>query len=382
MKQIHLALFHPKHAGILSAAIELKPDELILLHRQEDDISGLKSALRARGIQCINQVMRFETQAARNQVAKIITQHASHHLTLNASSGYNKLILIAFEQFSVNELPVFMIDKFTDQLHWLNTFNSKNETTQQANQQDFHLSHQIKLKEYLNTFNTQIIEPGQTTPEAEISRDLTDWIISQLGAVDKAIASLNYMAMSADSSHKYHMSQHDLNNHPLQQLLDKFEATNLLTVRGKKLQFKNKQSRFYCNGGWLENHVYALLYGMRKNRPALTDLAKGMTIERNKGAVRNELDVAAICHNRLHIIECKTRRFKNSKAGNSAANSAIYRLDTIKSISGGHSGKAMLISYQALNKYTLSRAKDLGILCCSFTQLQQLERHLYQFLDE
>ena len=107
-----------------------------------------------------------------------------------------------------------------------------------------------------------------------------------------------------------------------------------------------------------------------------------MSIVRNQGTVRNELDVAMICHNRLHIIECKTRRFSQSKTDKAAANSAIYRLDTIKSISGGHSGRAMLISYQALNKYTLSRAKDLGIYCCSHTQLKQLERHLYQFIDQ
>ncbi|MGJ8663648.1 MAG: Card1-like endonuclease domain-containing protein, partial [Marinicella sp.] len=142
------------------------------------------------------------------------------------------------------------------------------------------------------------------------------------------------------------------------------------------------ESRFYCNGGWLENHVFSLLFGMRKNRPQLADIARGVTIVRNQGKVKNELDVAAICHNRLHIIECKTRRFGSSKADKSAANSAIYRLDTIKSISGGHSGRAMLISYQQLNKYTLSRAKDLGIYCCSHTQLKQLERHLYQFIDQ
>ncbi len=375
--QIHLTIYHPKHAGILSAAIELKADQVILLHRDEDDISGLKSAIQARGIKCLSKLVTFDTQLAREQFTKIIDDNNQHRLFLNASSAYNKLTLIAFEQFNAFGLPVFMVDKFTDQLHWLKTSKGNDEDKQQ----DIHLGHHIKLKEYLKSFNTQVLDQGQTTAEPESSQQLTQWIISQLGTADKAIASLNYMAMSADLSHRYELSKHDLKNHPLQQLLDQFEAAGKLTVRGRKLNFKDADSRFYSNGGWLENHVFALLYGMRKNRPALVDLAKGMTIVRNQGTVKNELDVAAICHNRLHIIECKTRRFKNTKADKSAANSAIYRLDTIKSISGGHSGRAMLVSYQALNKYTLSRAKDLGIYCCSHTQLKQLERHLYQFIE-
>ncbi len=378
MMQIHLSIYHPKHAGILSAAIELKADQVILLHRDRDDITGLKAAIQARGIKCVSDLVTFDTQWVRDQLVRIIDENQQHELTLNASSGYNKLTLLAFEQFNIFGLPVFMVDKFTDQLHWLKTTVNTASTTQD----DIHLGHHIKLKEYLRSFNTQVLDPGKTTPEPESSRQLTQWIISQLDTSDKAITSLNYIAMTADSSHRYQLSHHDLKNRPLQQLLDQFEAAGKLSVRGKKLKFKDQDCRIYSSGGWLENHVFALLYGLRKNRPALSDLAKGITIVRNQGTVKNELDVAAICHNRLHIIECKTRRFSNTKDDKSAANSAIYRLDTIKSISGGHSGRAMLISYQPLNKYTLSRAKDLGIYCCSHTQLKQLERHLYQFIDQ
>jgi len=376
--QIHLTIYHPKHSGILSAALELKADQIILLHRKEDDISGLKSAIQARGIKCTSDLVTFDTQITRDQLVRIIDKHQKHSLVFNASSGYNKLMLIAFEQFNAFSLPVFLVDKFTDQLHWLRTSQNNTETRQE----DIDLNHHIKLKEYLKSFNTQILDQGQTTPESESSRELTHWIISQLGHTDKAISSLNYMAMSADTNHQYELDHHDLKNHQLQQLLDQFAAAGKLTILGKKLRFTDKESRFYSNGGWLENHVFALLYGIRKNRSALADIAKGMTIVRNQGTVKNELDVAMICHNRLHIIECKTRRFSKSKTDKAAANSAIYRLDTIKSISGGHSGRAMLISYQALNKYTLSRAKDLGIYCCSHTQLKQLERHLYQFIDQ
>ena len=370
--QIHLAIYHPQQAGILSAAISLKAEKIILLHRAEDDTAGIESVVRSRGSACQSQAITFDTQVAREQFAKLIEDNQSENIILNASSGYQKLILLGFEQFSNYGYPVFLVDKFTDELHWLNTKNT---------QEDLHLSHQLKIKEYLKSFNTQVLDQGQTNPEPAASRNLTQWIIDHIGTHDAAISSLNYMAMMANSNHSYELNNHDLKNHALMYLLEQFQQADMLNLRGRKLKFVNDTARFYCNGGWLENHVFALIYGMRAKRPHITDVSRGMQIVRNQGQVKNELDVVAMSHNRLHIIECKTRRFSKSKEEKSAASSAIYRLDTIKAITGGLSGRAMLISYQPLNKYTQSRAKDLGIYCCSHQQLKQLERHLYNFFD-
>ncbi len=370
--QIHLAIYHPQQAGILSAALTLKAEKIILLHRKEDDIAGIKSVIQSRGILCESQHITFDTQLAREQLAGLIEDNQSENIIFNASSGYKKLILLGFEQFSDYGYPVFLVDKFTDELHWLNT---------KSTHQDIHLSHQLKIREYLKSFNTQVLDQGQTEPEPAISRKLTQWIIDHIGSHDAAIGSLNFMAMMANSQHSYELKQQDIKNHQLMYLLEQFERADMLVIRGRKLKFTNEKTRFYCNGGWLENHVFSLIYGMRQKRTHISDVSKGMLIVRNQGKVKNELDVVALSHNRLHIIECKTRRFSKSKDEKSAANSAIYRLDTIKSITGGLSGRAMLISYQPLNKYTLSRAKDLGIYCCSHSQLKQLERHLYNYFD-
>jgi GGDEF domain-containing protein len=120
---------------------------------------------------------------------------------------------------------------------------------------------------------------------------------------------------------------------------------------------------------------------MRTTREAISDLSKGMEIVRAKGAVKNEIDVVTMANNRLHLIECKTRKFTNKNHANTPGAAAIYRLDTLKEVYGGHSGKAMLISYQKLSRYTEQRAKDLGIYCCSYLQLKQLKQSLYQFID-
>lgn len=372
--QIHLAIYHPRRAGILSAALDLGADKIILLHRSQDTIEGLKSVLNSRGIKCQSIVVNFETHQLRDQFARLLEQHQSDDFYFNASSGYKKIVLIGFEQFNAYGYPIFLVDKFTDELYWLQ--NKADRPTE-----DHHLSHQIKINEYLKTFNTHVLNEGSKTPEPLASRELTAWLIAHIEHHDKPIGQLNYMAMMASRDNRYTLDNRQAKDTGLLTVLGHFEAAGLLTLRGRKLKLNDSESRFYCNGGWLENHVFGLIYGMRKSRSHITDVAKGLQVVRNQGVVKNEIDVAAMSHNRLHIIECKTQKFSKSNDDNAAANSAIYRLDTLKTFSGGISGKAMLISYQPLTKYNLSRAEDLGIYCCSYTQLKQLDHHLYRFFD-
>ncbi len=372
--QIHIAVYHPRRAGILSAAIDLGADKIILLHRKEDTIEGLKAVLFSRGFQCQSVIVNFDTEQLRQQFAQLLEQHQSDDLFFNASSGYKKIVLIGFEQFNAYGYPIFLVDKFTDELYWLQ--NRADQPTA-----DHHLSHKIKINEYLKSFNTHILNEGSKTPEPLASRELTAWLIDHIESHDKVIGQLNYMAMMAGKDNRFALDHHQVKDTKLLSVLDHFEAAGMLTLRGRKLKFSDADSRFYCNGGWLENHVFALIYGMRKNRLHITDVAKGLRVVRHQGVVKNEIDVAAMSHNRLHVIECKTRKFSKSSDDNAAANSAIYRLDTLKTFAGGISGKAMLVSYQPLNRYSLSRAEDLGIYCCSFTQLKQLNHHLYRFFD-
>lgn len=368
----HLAIYHPKHAGILSPILHLKANQVILLHRKEDNTEGIQSVFRARGISCQTVAVTFETQIFRQQLEQLLKDRVEP-VYLNASFSYHKWVMLCFEYFIYNGWPIYMVDKFTNQLTWLHDDSCHD---------DEPLSCQMKVHEYLKAFNTQVLRSGQSTPEPNPSRDLTRWIIDHIGIHDKAITKLNYMAMMANSHHQFTMRHEDFQNDPLQVLLDHFSEAGMLKINGKKVNFIDDSKRFYCNGGWLENHVFALLFGMRKQRPNLKDVSKGLEIVRQHGQVKNEIDVVAMANNRLHIIECKTKKFGQSERATQAANSVIYRLDTLKQLTGGLSGRAMLISYQAINKHTYQRAKDLGIHICANTQLKQLEHHLFRFIDQ
>lgn len=369
----HIAIYHSKSSGILSAAIDMEVAHVILLYRTEDDISGIKAALQSRGISCVSHAMSFDAEKFRTAIQEIINSNLDKRITFNASSGYRKWVLLAYEQCFLLDIPVIMIDKFENTLHWINKKHSE---------PDRPLKPVLKIGEYLKLFQTQILDQAPNRPEPANQRSVTQWIITHLQSHLNEIASLNHLAMMADNKHRAQINRNLLRNNTFMGLLSQLEEAKQLRISKNRITFTDDKTRFFCNGGWLENHVYAEIYGMRTSRKNISDVSKSVVVSRSKGQIKNELDVVTMVNNRLHIIECKTSKMEKTSQFGNTASSAIYRLDTLKSLTGGLSGKAMLISFRPLSRHTLSRAKDLNIYCCSHTQLSRLRSHLYRFFDQ
>lgn len=368
---VHLAIYDKKNAGIASAALHLNPDKVILLHRKHHDVEGIKSVLNARGIKCMSQMVSFNPKQIRNILKHIFEDNKENNLTFNASSGYRMMVLVTLEQFTSKSMDAFVVDKFTNQLHWLHPSEKDSEV----------IVSKLKISEYLKAFSSQVLSKGKTVNDPHDRQALTHWLVDNISRFGSSLAAMNHIAMRADTSLQYHLDKHYSKKKYLYEILSRFEQVGLLKLQHHKVVFKNEESRFYANGGWLENHVFSTIFHMKKSRDSISDLSKGMEIVRAQGTVKNEIDVIAMANNRLHLIECKTRKFTNKSHANTPGSAAIYRLDTLKESLGGNSGKAMLVSYQRLSRYTEQRAKDLGIYCCSYTQLKQLKEHLYKFID-
>jgi hypothetical protein len=371
MSTIHLAIYDKKNAGVVSAALHLNANKVILLHRKKHDVEGIKSVLNARGIKCVSQMVSFDPKQIRTILKHILLENKEETLIFNASSGYRMMVLVTLEYFTSKGMNAFVVDKFTNELHWLHP-------SQEASEK---LSTKLKISEYVKLFSAQVLTKGQTKQEPRNRQAVTHWLIENIEKFGSSLAAMNHIAMQADVSLRYHMDRKYRKKPHLQQILNKFEEVGILKISNSSIIFRNEESRFYANGGWLENHVFSLLFQMRSSRDVISDLSRGMEIVRAKGRVKNEIDVIIMANNKLHLIECKTRKFTNRNDANTPGSAAIYRLDTLKDSFGGNSGKAMLVSYQKLSRYTEQRAKDLGIYCCSYSQLKQMKEHLYRFID-
>ncbi len=368
---VHLAIYDRKNAGIASAAMHLKCDKVILLHRKEHDVEGIKSVLKNRKIKCTSQMVSFDPEQIRTILKHIFADNKSNELTFNASSGYRMMVLVTLEYFTSKNKGAFVVDKFTNQLHWLHPSKNPPQT----------ITTELKISEYVKFTSSQVLKKGETLQEPKERRAVTNWFIDNIEEFGSSLAAMNYIAMRSERSLSFRIDKNQRKQPHLLAIINKFEDVGILAMKNDNIYFKDEESRFYANGGWLENHVFSLLYDMQEQNSAISDLAKGMEIVRSQGKVKNEIDVICMAHNRLHLIECKTRKFTKHADANTPGAAAIYRLDTLKETLGGNSGKAMLVSYQKLSRYTEQRAKDLGLFCCSFKQLKELPYYLSQYIE-
>jgi hypothetical protein len=125
----------------------------------------------------------------------------------------------------------------------------------------------------------------------------------------------------------------------------------------------------------LPMHAYAACLQI-KQKSGIQDLASNIVIQRHpagKTAVKNEIDIGLIRANRLHLIECKTKHFEKGA-------DMLYKLDSLRDLMGGLQGRAMLVSFNSLDKVSRARARELNITLCCGTELKHLQQHLHNWL--
>ena len=188
------------------------------------------------------------------------------------------------------------------------------------------------------------------------------------------LGTLNYLAYQANNPQLTCQIEAGPQSRPqLWALFDLFAAAGLCKINGHSLRFTDESARFNANGGWLEMHTYACCLNL-KNACGLQDVASNIVINRQpagRAVVKNEIDICLIKANRLHLIECKTQQFKEDKDAD-----VLYRLDSLRDLMAGLQGRALLVSFNHLDKPGLARAKELNIELCCQTELKKFATSL------
>ena len=132
------------------------------------------------------------------------------------------------------------------------------------------------------------------------------------------------------------------------------------------------KSRRFANGEWLETLVHSTVRQIRKDMPTIQDHSLNVQVYRQLGdkEVRNELDVASVVNNKLHIIECKTKGMRDD------GDDTLYKLESLRDLLGGLQARAMLVSFRPLRHNDIIRAKDLGLALIGPDELKNLKSQL------
>lgn len=381
--KIHVCLLYNTATANISPALDsdFKPQEVILVHSpaQQYRADSLAAVLQPTGIKVSHwQVDDIWTiEHLRERFLELLVAREDDDLALNASGGTRPMSMAAYEIFREFERPVFFVHPQTDEVTWLHDRHLAG----------FNVADRIKLPAFLRAHGAELGSLGSRAGVKPELRRLTEALIREVQGLSQPLAALNYFAQKAEHTLvSPPLSDSQLRWEALMDLLTAFERQGVLELRQGRLHFPDEEARFFANGGWLETHVFALLYGLRSRLPTLQDIGRSVEILRNSSrqAVKNELDVAFLCNNHLYIIECKTKRFQdkaNPETYDSHAAEVLYKLDTLKGLLGDVHTKTMLVSYQNLSKWDKQRAEDLGVAVCSAEQLPRLDKMLEAWIE-
>lgn len=356
---------------------QARPSDVYLLAGPDHEAQAhwLESILRPEGITVHLKLLRdpWSVAAVRDQVRTVFLGRGPHDVALNLSGAVGPAGIGAYEAFRSAERPVFYVHPDRTSLVWIHP-EVEGVTP---------LAARIALAGFLRAHGAAIDDNPVDLAMPRGLRTLTRELVSEVERLAKPMASLNWFAYHVDADRcTLPLDSGYQKWTDLQGLIDRFASFNLVERQGERLRFPDEGARRYVNGGWLEDHVFNQLERSQADSSAIQDMARGLEYVRltDATAIKNELDVVFLSRNRLHIIECKTKRFQCTLNPDAPGADALYKLDGVRQQLGGRQARVLFVSYQPLLDSHRQRAADMGIRLCIGREIRYLAELLREWV--
>lgn len=353
----------------------MRPDRVVLLVtlQMREKAEWLKAVIKPMGI----KVEFIELEVAENfnaiqaKLLSLLDNVDCSTVALNATGGTKWMAIAAQEVFRLHDAPVFYVNIINDTVLFLD-----------EKKQPHKLQHRINLDKFLKANGYKVISGGVPQGLPESDKKMCEQLVLKVAQWSSAIGQLNQLASIAGQQKSLQISMDLLNGTPdahLLALMAELRTAGILNSSDPHIvRFSNEASRSYANGGWLEFYVNSLLNRLKVDGVIQDSARLNLKISSSKDS-QNELDVAFMANNHLHIIECKTKRMSGSDMG-AAVTDSLYKLDSISDL-GGLGTKAMLVSYRELRATDKQRATDLRIKVVAGIEIQNLKSHLKKWIQ-
>jgi hypothetical protein len=351
-------------------AAEPRPDEVVLLVSRDmsNAATWLEGALIAYNLRVSRVgIDPFDIVAGRETIRKVVEERKAagvHEVVVNLTGGTKPMALAAFQVCGEHNLRGLYVD--TQNANLLELWPSSTQSP---------LPNVLKVKTYLRSYG-YAVEGGVPPQVPQEWRSLGEALRRDLDRWQRPLRTLNYLAHCAKDTGLRVLAEGKWSWREFAALVDLFARSGVLRLEGEAIVFADELGRLFSCGGWLEQYVASVVQGLRA-RLGITDLLGNVTI-RSPNGTPNELDVVFTAHNRLHIIECKVRHFRDGEVTEAEP---VYKLQALREEAGGHFGKAMLVSYFPLTPTTKQRCADAGIGCVDGTALEDLRSRLSKWVN-
>jgi len=363
----HLCLISGQPTPNLTPLLDraFRPEKAIFLVSPDMNLQAewLKQAVQPSGVG-----VRFhriddawDIEHVHDRVLALLEETGMAGIALNATGGTKPMSIAAYEVFRGLDLPIFYVHPQTDRVVWMHP----------ADRPGFGIEDRVRLPQFLQAHGVTLLSRNRTVMPVR-RRELVQDLVDGISRFSEPLGTLNYLAGRAEGGLRVEVPEKKRGWSDLTDLIGLFADAGLLQQEGAWLLFPDEEARFFVNGGWLEHHVFFHVKNLARKTPAIHDMAQGVEVRR--GQVRNELDVAFLHNNRLHLIECKTRQLRQGGAD------AVYKLDSLTDALGGLKARAMLVSYRQPNDADLRRARQAGIRVCTGVDLLRLGDILHNWI--
>ena len=355
---------------------EFGPARLVMLVTPEmsQRAQWLESVLRSRThvkVERIEVTDAWDMHGVLEQLIQWIDQQAPDaSIALNVTGGTKPMAMAAQQAFAMAGLAVFYVHPTRDEVQWL-----------EPRLPAFTLNNRLKLEDYLAAHGWSVLQrPPRRRPPAHLNA-LTQELVLGFDERARSIGLLNGYAQECERMGllAITLDSRDADDTRFRATLGDFERAGACRVEGQQLHFSDEAARFFCKGGWLEDYAAEVVATLPAD-VGIQDWAAGVQVRSLANNLpglggSNELDVAILAHNRLHLVECKTRNLGDE----GGAAGALYKLDALTSL-GGLNTASLLVSYRKLAAGERQRAKDLGIQTCVGSQLANLRGTLIKWI--
>lgn len=354
----------------------MKPEKVVLLvtDKMQQQANHLEQVIKPRGVKVVQQKLDVvdDFSGMQNQLMAMIENESATDIALNATGGTKWMAIAAQEVFRMNGSAVFYVKVEDDKVLFLD-----------GDLPSHNLSQRIDLKSYVQAYGYDFRETNKAAGMPQNLRMLCESMVTKVEEWQGAIGNLNFLASMAEDKKTLLIPLNTIKypDPQLNVLLNECELAGLLKGNStQQVHFADEASLAWANGGWLEYYVNGRLNELKGEGVIQDSPRLNLHIQRIGASSHNEVDVCFMARNRLHLVECKTKRMSGKGTAEMAAET-MYKLDSISDL-GGLATKSMLVSYRKLRPEDERRAKDLRIKVVQGGQIQQLKSVLRNWISQ
>lgn len=331
---------------------EIRPNKIVVIITNDfkEPANELMKEMQSSGFQTEPVYIQNESslKSLNEQFTRLLEEYfAKYHddeIIANITGGTKLMGISLYQVFDSNGFRSFYCDKDQSKMIWLD------DETAISN-----IGSKIGLKQYLRIHQYQITNKKTLAELPKSYKDYADILYHELCKAGKykqtcdLIGKIHALTQDKPFDNVYFSENETIFLYHLE------KETGLFCFKNKGIITNDDNVKTFMSGGWFEVVVAnALNHDYYRNIHVGVKFEK--STQRKNKFTRQELDVMAMRDDKLLIVECKAKQWKDT----ADASESIYKLSALSGV-GGLNTLPVFVSLRDISDDAKTRASEMGI---------------------